>query len=457
MPTPTIDCILPHVSEPKALLLREIDGWRLHEIRLEESWFWFPYGVGKIAQRVNEVLNVCVTVLRHLRADGERHLCELENHDAGWTPPGEARWVSREDLDALPLAQEEQRTALLTWFAEQQDAPLAPERKPWERCGWFAEASDWIREQLQQNGFVPTGPVEQFKAAWDWSSLLKVPTDQGDLYFKADYAKPPSEVVIIRKLAQRWPQNVPSLVAADEGRRWMLMRDFGSRYLHTLPVESWEEAVHLYARIQMSTAQAADEWLALGCPDYRTLALPATVAAILDDDGFFAVMLPEFSHSSRQQIRERLPLLIDRCSELAVTAISDTLTQQDFYQANFVATEDSSFLFFDWSNAGFSHPFFSLMWMLNYLPEKEEADRQKRVRIRDAYLHSWAGLASLEELERIFALVQQINPWYQAVRGYRELPFVDRTKPWGKQMVRWTTSQLENILKIMCDGIEIPR
>ena len=54
---------------------------------------------------------------------------------------------------------------------------------------------------------------------------MRIPTEDGDLWFKANNPTQAFEVGVIRILAERRPDLVPTLLAADEGRGWMLQAD----------------------------------------------------------------------------------------------------------------------------------------------------------------------------------------------------------------------------------------
>jgi hypothetical protein len=49
----------------------------------------------------------------------------------------------------------------------------------WDKAEWLATASGWIRERVDV-----TGEIEQAHVRW-WSTVLRVPTTDGDLFFKA--------------------------------------------------------------------------------------------------------------------------------------------------------------------------------------------------------------------------------------------------------------------------------
>jgi hypothetical protein len=75
-----------------------------------------------------------------------------------------------------------------------------------------------------------------------------VNTTSGGLFMKAS---PPEmfavEATLTHALAERYPGHVPTLLATDPGRNWMLMRDFGGGLLGKCPqIARWEEVVRVY-------------------------------------------------------------------------------------------------------------------------------------------------------------------------------------------------------------------
>ena len=50
----------------------------------------------------------------------------------------------------------------------------------WQRPEWLAEATEWIHERVEV-----TGEIEQPHVRW-WSTVMRVPTRDGDLWFKAN-------------------------------------------------------------------------------------------------------------------------------------------------------------------------------------------------------------------------------------------------------------------------------
>src|SRR5947209_8451293 len=67
-------------------------------------------------------------------------------------------WIAVEE--APGLVPPELRQAAEQWVAEQLGAPIPPERAPWARPGWLAEAENWIRatvELVEEPGCMRSG------------------------------------------------------------------------------------------------------------------------------------------------------------------------------------------------------------------------------------------------------------------------------------------------------------
>lgn len=123
----------------------------------------------------------------------------------------------------------------------------------WARPEWLAEARAWIRERLAEEGIEQAGAIEQPHLRW-WSTVLRVPTGDGDLYFKALAPAFVFEAALTGALARWAPDRVTELLAVDAGRGWMLMRGGGTRLREVLvsPADlgRWEEVLPLGPRVR---------------------------------------------------------------------------------------------------------------------------------------------------------------------------------------------------------------
>ncbi|MBI3459947.1 hypothetical protein HY009_03340 [Candidatus Acetothermia bacterium] len=55
---------------------------------------------------------------------------------------------------------------------------------PWTQPSWLEEAHYWIHTQLERQGIRVNGLIEQPHVR-PWSTVLRVPTTEGNIYFKA--------------------------------------------------------------------------------------------------------------------------------------------------------------------------------------------------------------------------------------------------------------------------------
>lgn len=90
-------------------------------------------------------------------------------------------------------------------------------QQPWRQPGWLDQVNAWIQDTLQEKGIRLTGPTEQYHLR-PWSTVLRVPTSQGDVYFKAPAPVLVHEAALTQALSQWRPDCILSPLA-DRGRR----------------------------------------------------------------------------------------------------------------------------------------------------------------------------------------------------------------------------------------------
>ena len=246
----------------------------------------------------------------------------------------------------------------------------------WEDPAWLAEAHRWIRGAL---GAAIDGPIEQPHVR-PWSTVLRVPTVDGAVWFKANMPALSQEAAIVSTLARRRPDLVPDLLAADLERGWMLMRDGGTRLREAgLEPACWKAILPLYAELQLELAAGRDELLAAGAPDRRLAVLPALYEELVANEG--------------EELRALAPRVAGLCEELAAVGLPETVQHDDLHDGQ-IFVLDGRYRFFDWAEACVAHPFFTMTVTLQDGLE----------RFRDAYLEPWTRLARREELRSAFPI-----------------------------------------------------
>ena len=311
---------------------------------------------------------------------------------------------------------------LLRCLAERSDDG-GPLRIPWARPGWFAEAAAWIRERLDDHRLEP-GPLVQ-QRTWSISTVLSAHTASGFVFFKAVGHAFPAEPTVTSALGRRHRESVPSLLALDEERGWMLMHDFAGEGLsdQTDP-DTLARALRVYADIQCSWIEGSKELLSFGCPDRTLDVLQAQIDPLLGDHD---LLLPHSPRGVPPEQLEAVPALAAKlhadCERLREYPLPATLEHGDLHTDN-IRARDGRFVFFDWSDACVSHPFFSLVPFFEFL--EEPLAPGPRGRLRDAYLEAWRAVGPRDGLEEAFDLAQFVGLFHQAVSYHR---ITENTEP----------------------------
>jgi hypothetical protein len=254
----------------------------------------------------------------------------------------------------------------------------------WTSAEWLAEADAWIRSHVDRVGEIEQPHVRP------WSTVMRVPTADGPVWFKANGPAERHEAALVQVLAAERPDAVPPLLAVDVDRGWMLMADAGERLREIVARERslarWLDVLPLYAGVQMDLARRAEELSALGVPDLRLVVLPAMFEALLDELSCW------LGDDLEPRLRDKVPWVYEACEELASYGIPETIQHDDFHDGQ-VFVKNGRYLLMDWGDACISHPFFTLSvtleggiaWGLDDVQHSEDVDPH-----RNAYLSAFA-------------------------------------------------------------------
>jgi hypothetical protein len=255
--------------------------------------------------------------------------------------------------------------------------------KRWRDPAWLAGAHDWIDIRLDELGRARIGEIEQ-PHVYPWSTVLRVPTEQGDVWFKANADALRHEAALVERIAARRPDAVPPLLAADTTAGWLLMADAGESLRTVAPREQsldrWHEILAFYAGIQLDLADDVDALLALGVPDMRLATLPKAYERLMDEIG------------ADQRFRAAVRTVADLCDELAGYGVPELLQHDDLHDGQ-IFVRDGRHVVMDWGDACISHPFFTLSVTLECVLAFGLDDVENSVDVapfRDAYLAPYA-------------------------------------------------------------------
>lgn len=273
----------------------------------------------------------------------------------------------------------------------------------WSDPAWRAQADAWIEEQLSGLAVALNGPIEQPHLVW-WSTVLRVPTHRDVLWFKAVQPDGAFEMRLTPFLASHWPDHTADVLAADPQRGWMLSRNAGVRLRDMAgdrgQLDHWADLLPQYAELQVGAAGKRAELELLGVPD-RTLTTIRTdlEQALGEPETLLIGQKDGLSPSDRRALQDGREGFRARCDSLDEYGIPDSIQHDDLHDGN-VFVRDGRYLFFDWGDACISHPFHTLVVTLRSLAygRKLAPGGTELVRLRDAYLEPWAGVASRADL-----------------------------------------------------------
>ena len=220
----------------------------------------------------------------------------------------------------------------------------------WRDPGFLDAAHAWIAARLAERGRSVAGAVEQPHVT-DWSTVMRVPTEDGAVWFKANDDTMRHEAAVTALIAPLSAGRVPMPLAGDPRTGWLLLADAGPRLRDIIPrersLERWHDVLEAYARIQLACEDEVDALLAAGLPDRRLHTLPAAYADLLAQLDDADPRLPDAG------------AIDDLCARLASYGIRETVQHDDLHDGQ-VFLGGGAHQVLDWGDACISHPFLTL-------------------------------------------------------------------------------------------------
>lgn len=305
----------------------------------------------------------------------------------------------------------------------------------WSEPGWLDIVSAWIRVELERLGLSITGPIEQPHVR-PWSTVLRVPTSAGSIYFKACAGVLAHEVAVTQALHRWQPNYTLKILAIDPDQGWMLMADGGTTVREAIKasggaaeigIRHWQRILPRYAELQIDLASHVDELFALGLPNRLPATLPDQTETLLGSRDMLLVDQPEgLTTAEHQRLRGMSGYLRTLCDELTAASVPASIHHGDFHDAN-VFLDGDRYIFFDWGDSSASHPFFSLRTafvIIEYF-QGYKADSPEIAKLRDAYLEPWQRFGSRDELLAVFDLSVRLSPLTSALAWNRVVSSLD--------------------------------
>ncbi|MFG1609455.1 phosphotransferase [Actinoplanes sp. NPDC049265] len=215
----------------------------------------------------------------------------------------------------------------------------------WRDPEWLDQVLAWIDARVARSGAVEQPHVRA------WATVLRVPTVDGDVWFKANDASLRHEVAVVERISARRPDVVPPLIGSDVANGWLLMADAGETLRSVTErersLDRWLDVLPRYASVQRDLAGEVGALLAAGVPDMRLATLPAAYTKLVDEVG------------AEPRFRDAVPVVEALCAELDGYGLPELLQHDDLHDGQ-VFVQDGRHLVLDWGDACVSHPFFTL-------------------------------------------------------------------------------------------------
>lgn len=296
------------------------------------------------------------------------------------------------------------------------------------------------------------GPVEEITQphVQPWSTVFRAATPGGAYFLKICGPAQSHEPALTARLARDGGALVPAPLAIHPTEPWMLLADGGPKLREVAEGQSlldvWERLLPRHAELQRRFLGHDDELLALGLPDRRLEHLTAQLDAVLDDDAVLTTGPDRLSAADRSRIRGLLPVIRERCAELASLGIGATAQHDDLHDGNVLVGARE--VVFDWGDACVTHPFLVLCVTLRAAAYRAglEPDDPRILRLRDAYLEVWSDRAPAAALREAAELARVLGQITRTLCWHRVVTLVDKGLESEPDAVSGSLRQLEGLV-----------
>ncbi|MEM7116359.1 MAG: phosphotransferase [Chloroflexota bacterium] len=276
-----------------------------------------------------------------------------------------------------------------------------------------AKISRWIEKQLAAHALNQTGNIVQVQVQ-PWGIVLRIPTNKGDLYFKAAGGSVREETAVTATLARLQPHHLPHLYAANTTQSWLLMADGGQRlreaFQEGLPMTSWHNALADYAQFQLTIAPHANTLLRQGTRDRRLENFPKLYEWLLADvDWLLIGEEGGLTAAEYEQAKAAVPMVAALCERLAAFKVPASIHHNDLHDGN-IFVRNGRYRFFDWGDSSISHPFFSLRTAFVSIESRFNLDERDPIfdTFAASYLKPWETYESKENLWQAYRLARPL-------------------------------------------------
>ena len=334
------------------------------------------------------------------------------------------------------------------------------ERAPWTDPAWLARFTNWVETELGHLGRVIRGVPTQPHVR-PWSTVLRFDTDQGPIWAKAPTRSNAYESRLLSGMAGWGVGSVIAPLVVEETSGWFLLEDGGPTLRQGRPdgtgdadLDAWQRVLGAYADLQRTVERHADELLRLGVPDGRPATLEPTLARIVEDDAWWALVGPDEraeSDAARERLRSSGEWVAARARELDGSGVASTIQHDDLHGGNVFVSDAAGIRFFDWGDSVVAHPFGTMVTTLNSVAHRLDttADDPRLRPLRDAYLEAWTDTLPRSGLDEVLDAALDVGRIGKAAAWAKALDGLDPAEMdgHGDAPALWLTDLAERITR----------
>jgi len=320
-------------------------------------------------------------------------------------------WVKLNELGTALLAPPHCRAFLETWFTD----PHASVTMPWSRPGGYQLPLAWMCERFEEHAIHATGKPKQVKNTYV-STVLRCPTDAGDIYLKIPSPIFVREVQVMEELTRWNIAELPRMLAVSSEPSLILMKDMGGCDLtNCCTFDRLEAVARAFGRLQLAAINFVNSGIPQTFYDCRIAVLMRAIDDVLDEAGSLLDGSPhQLAEEEISRIRCQLPMWKELCAEIQEAALPDTIDHGDLRPGNIRVVGDR-IIFYDWAWSAITHPFMGITGFLHLIQNSLSNPEKDTHLLRDAYLEAWRGYASDSALRHTFELAGRVKTLYGVV------------------------------------------
>ena len=312
-----------------------------------------------------------------------------------------------------------------------------------ETLGWWhsqaSMALEWIGDNLACQGIRRPETIIQ-RNVGEESVVLSVPLSHRWIYFKASHPLNSSEggrgvgeslneAVITEELSTNFPQFLPSVVAVERERNWLLTYDAGPSARVVPPTgEQVRAAFRSLADLHLTAWGMGDFWVKAGWPVWDSSESPSMLRLLLERSALWNHLPRSWYHRTAGAI----DLVCFSCDRLEACSIPWTLLHADLHAGNvcFPQGQRGHPIFLDWATTCIAHPFLDVLLFAARMQRYASRPTDVSAWI-EAYLQPWYALFSVQKVQRCMAHCALVLCVFQ-LWMYRNL--TEAKEPWQQRM-----------------------